>query len=270
MRFIAHARTYKRSWYFSPVMPWICRRASSHAIVHAATHGTNRPLCASHHQPLSAAVQDLRRHGHQHRRPPRRPQIVSVGLRDVLSCVATRFPALQRAALRSFVFTRRYATVRATTSMIHEYRRVDGSEGLDVSNSWCECALCARVCLRTHARARHTHTLVRGYSACGVKRVWAVEACGGSRQSAAALCATDLVFHRCSLQVAGLLAAERDHGQATGRRPRISEGAIHSPDEMAARADGWAGTLEYGSGLCVGSAHDVVYFVRWMGEAKPW
>lgn len=29
-----------------------------------------------------------------------------------------------------------YATVRATTSMIHEYRRVDGSEGLDVSNSW--------------------------------------------------------------------------------------------------------------------------------------
>ena len=191
---------------------------------------------------------------------------MSVGLRDVLSCVATRFPALQRAALRSFVFTRSYATVRATTSVIHEYRRVDGSEGLDVSNSWYECAPCARVCLRTAC----TRTLVRGYSACGVKRVWAVEACGGSRQSAAALCVTDVVLHRCSLQVAGLLAAERDHGQATGRRPRISEGAIDSPDEMAARADGWAGTLDYGSALCLGSAHDVVYFLRWMGEAKPW
>ena len=125
------------------------------------------------------------------------------------------------------------------------------------------------MCVRLPAHAC-THTLVRGYSACGVKRVWAVEACGGSRQSAAALCVTDVVFHCCSLQVAGLLAAERDHGQATGRRPRISEGAIDSPDEMAARADGWAGTLDYGSALCLGSAHDVVYFLRWMGEAKPW
>ena len=129
------------------------------------------PFCASHHQPLSAAVQDLRRHGHQHRRPSRRPQIVSVGLRDVLSCVATRFPALQRAALRSFVFTRSYATVRATTSVIHEYRRVDGSEGLDVSNSWYECAPCACVCLRTHARTRWCVGTARaGLSVYGLSR----------------------------------------------------------------------------------------------------
>ncbi len=91
--------------------------------------------------------------------------------RRVVLCCNAFFLRLQRAALRSFVFTRSYATVRATTSAIHEYRRVDGSEGLDVSNSWYECAPFARVCLRTAC----TRTLVRGYSACGVK------ACMGCR-----------------------------------------------------------------------------------------
>jgi hypothetical protein len=198
--------------------------------------------------PAVAAVQDLRRHGHQHRRPSRRPQTVSVGLRGVLSCVAKRFPCAATCRPAFFCYHAQLCVGPGNhvgDTRIPPRRWLRGPRCVEfVVRMRAVCApLPAQSCAHTL-----THTLVRGYSACGVERVWAVEACGGSRQSAAALCVTDVVFHRRSLQVAGLLAAERDHCQATGRRPRVSEGAIDSPD-------GWrhAPRLGWHTGLRLGT-----------------